>query len=59
MSTKLFSLESKVSIVTGSEGVLGGSISTSLVKAGVKVALFRYPPETVGSKEGGATKYRR
>lgn len=35
-----FSIESKVAVITGGGGVLGGSIATSLVKAGSNVAII-------------------
>jgi NAD(P)-dependent dehydrogenase (short-subunit alcohol dehydrogenase family) len=37
---RLFDIEGRVAVVTGGGGVLGGNISKSLVKAGVKVAVL-------------------
>ncbi len=40
MTNELFSLEGRIAVVTGGGGVLGSSISKSLVLAGVKVAVL-------------------
>ena len=39
-SSDLFSLEGKVAVITGGYGVLGGSIATSLVSAGARIAIL-------------------
>ena len=39
-SSDLFSLEGKVAVITGGYGVLGGSIATSLVGAGARIAIL-------------------
>lgn len=46
----MFDLTGKVAVVTGGGGVLGGSISKSLVKAGVKVAILDIREENVNSR---------
>lgn len=40
MNKNIFSLQGSVAVVTGAGGVLGGNISKSLIKAGVKVAIL-------------------
>lgn len=46
----MFDLTGKVAVVTGGGGVLGGSISKSLVKAGVKVAILDIREENVNNR---------
>jgi NAD(P)-dependent dehydrogenase (short-subunit alcohol dehydrogenase family) len=43
----MFDINGKIAVVTGGGGVLGGSISRSLVKAGVKVAILDIRAENV------------
>ncbi len=46
----MFELTGKVAVVTGGGGVLGGSIATSLIEAGVKVAILDIRKENVDAK---------
>ncbi len=46
----MFDLSGKVAVVTGGGGVLGGSIATSLIEAGVKVAILDIRKENVDAK---------
>lgn len=46
----MFDLTGKVAVVTGGGGVLGGSISKSLVEAGVKVAILDIRQENVDNR---------
>ncbi|MGQ1784861.1 MULTISPECIES: SDR family oxidoreductase [unclassified Saccharicrinis] len=46
----MFELKGKVAIVTGGGGVLGGSISRSLVEAGVKVVILDVRKENVDAR---------
>lgn len=46
-----FSIEGKVAIVTGGGGALGGSISESLLKAGVKVAILDIREENLQARQ--------
>jgi NAD(P)-dependent dehydrogenase (short-subunit alcohol dehydrogenase family) len=46
----MFDIDGKVAVVTGGGGVLGGSISHSLVKAGVKVAVLDIRAENVEAR---------
>lgn len=46
----MFDLTGKVAVVTGGGGVLGGSISKSLVKAGVKVVILDIREENVNNR---------
>lgn len=46
----MFDLKNKIAIVTGGGGVLGGSIATSLVKAGVRVAILDIRKEQVDAR---------
>jgi NAD(P)-dependent dehydrogenase (short-subunit alcohol dehydrogenase family) len=46
----MFDLKDKVAVVTGGGGVLGGSIASSLVKAGVKVAILDIREENVTAR---------
>ncbi|MGA9591390.1 MAG: SDR family NAD(P)-dependent oxidoreductase, partial [Salegentibacter sp.] len=43
----MFSLENKVAIVTGGNGVLGGAIAKGLAAQGAKVGILGRTPETV------------
>lgn len=45
----MFEIKGKVAVVTGGGGVLGGSISASLVHAGVKVAILDIREENVNN----------
>lgn len=46
----MFDLKGKVAVVTGGGGVLGGSISNSLAKAGVRVAILDIREENVANR---------
>jgi NAD(P)-dependent dehydrogenase (short-subunit alcohol dehydrogenase family) len=46
----MFDISGKVAVVTGGGGVLGGSISKSLIEAGVKVAILDIREENVNSR---------
>jgi NAD(P)-dependent dehydrogenase (short-subunit alcohol dehydrogenase family) len=46
----MFNISGKVAVVTGGGGVLGGSISRSLIEAGVKVAVLDIREENVNSR---------
>jgi len=46
----MFDISGKVAVVTGGGGVLGGSISRSLIEAGVKIALLDIREENVNSR---------
>lgn len=46
----MFEIKGKVAVVTGGGGVLGGSISKSLIEAGVKVAILDIREENVNSR---------
>ena len=50
MKNDIFGIEGKTAIVTGATGVLGGSISESLVKAGVKVVIMGRNQEKLDEK---------
>ncbi|NLZ73579.1 MAG: SDR family oxidoreductase [Bacteroidales bacterium] len=50
MKNDIFDIEGKTAIVTGATGVLGGSISESLVKAGVKVVIMGRNQEKLDEK---------
>lgn len=50
MKENLFNLQGKVAVVTGGGGVLGGSISSSLIDAGVKVVILDIRKENVERK---------
>ena len=50
MSTSLFDISGKVAIVTGGGGVLGGSISNWLIKAGCKVVVLDIRAEKVAER---------
>ena len=46
----MFNISGKVAVVTGGGGVLGGSISRSLIEAGVKVAILDIREENVNAR---------
>lgn len=46
----MFDIKGKVAVVTGGGGVLGGSISKSLVEAGVKVAILDIREDNVNNR---------
>lgn len=46
----MFDISGKVAVVTGGGGVLGGSISKSLIEAGVRVAILDIREENVNSR---------
>jgi NAD(P)-dependent dehydrogenase (short-subunit alcohol dehydrogenase family) len=46
----MFDISGKVAVVTGGGGILGGSISKSLIEAGVKVAILDIREENVNSR---------
>ncbi len=50
MNNQLFDISGKVAIVTGGGGVLGGSISKSLIEAGCKVVVLDIREENVNSR---------
>lgn len=50
MENNIFSLKGRVAVVTGGAGVLGGSISRSLIAAGVKVAILDIRAELVDQR---------
>lgn len=50
MEKDIFDLGGKIAVVTGGAGVLGGSISRSLVAAGVKVVILDIRKELVDSR---------
>lgn len=50
-------LRGKVAIVTGGGGVLGGNISDSLVKAGVKVVILDIRQENIDKRVAALSPY--
>jgi NAD(P)-dependent dehydrogenase (short-subunit alcohol dehydrogenase family) len=49
MSSKQFDLAGRIAVVTGGGGVLGSSISKSLLEAGVKVVILDIRQEALDS----------
>ncbi len=52
----MYDIKGKIAIVTGGGGVLGGSISKSLIQAGAKVVVLDIRQENVDRKVGELTK---
>ena len=50
MKNELFSIQNKIAVVTGSGGVLGGSIAKSLAAAGVKVVILDIRKDKVDAR---------